>query len=249
MIDASAALREVTLEHERHVHKVAQEYQFQMSIVADEIQARMVGALMSDNYVSIVQAKDAIDAALSLGSYQRVILEFTDKEVDRELEFFAKILPTLPVEVNYSSLDADAISSLVYFTHKSLIDYGKSVSAKLSRTLTAVAFGYRKEIAEEYFSKEIDKLRRMAPLFAFQLMLTFRAIGYSIFSSSDAELEYSYYGGLTTESSRNFCKKLDKRQQPMLMGGIERLQSSMPNPFISCGGYGCLHWWVPVGYA
>ena len=241
--------------HAARIEALVSRYEVELARAADYLVGRVVPLALSTvkhtpRSLSIVG--DEFDSGLRASGYTSSALAFVQlfsEQVQEFVEMSAHMDPLFnetslrlhPHEVN--SLAYQATSSI-----EVLRAYASKVSFGIRRLLSGIDGDIgAKELAIS-LSGEVRKIVQDSHVAKDQLMLFFRHVCdrycKRIELSGDV-LEFAYAGRIG-DSVRSFCAGALHRGA-LTRDEISKLDSGqLPSVFLSCGGYGCMHWWQPV---
>jgi hypothetical protein len=265
--------KEVVYEHDRYIENLVKIFSDELNAIAHSAQAKVTGLLVeklktTDGQIDVTAANRAIlrrvdklfaDAMESAG-YEKLVGEFVNSfqgqlpYFDRLLEAISETLKT-PLVAKWEKADLSAFAGQQAATIDTLLAVvdGAAMMAKRKALMNVNALPF-KDLVEEIstvFSRTVPESVGLAETGMAMFFRTVSDRGFQHIEESlpEGALKYRFEGPLD-RLTRPWCRHTlaDTLTHPLARTQIERLDNgSLPNPWISGGGYRCRHQWVLVG--
>jgi hypothetical protein len=239
-------------EHAEGMATLASSYVEQVAESVDLVIADVVGHLASTKKLSratISGLPQFVAKAIDRSGYYSVAVAFASdlsQQVGEFLRLYREMGGHLPgVELTDAYMDeltdqAVAASSVIEAEAARVVtNVGRSTSHSIGALdAQRVAKGV---------SEDIRRLSKVEPIFLEQQILFFRNVGRLVYSDLEASgrpPRYSYVGP-SGDGGREFCKNLLSGGKTHSLSDILAMDNEqVGDALVSCGGYGCMHWWA-----
>lgn len=195
----------------------------------------------------LVDVEKEFRSTLRKSGYEPCLTAFVSNYHEQISEFNLLYKMMTGTNPKYGEFGGQYLEKYLELSLQSLYHHSEIVASNLRAVLVGSLGSPSVEDLVNRISDCIRKLTRVVPKAKDQLVTFFRIAGNHAYMSLEevsGKQVYMYVGSRPTENTRDFCDKLMRAKRAYTKSEIMQMDSQQIDPFSTCGGHGCMHWWA-----